>query len=191
MDGPGVLRCVLVPPTWEADRNDTSLEAARLYPNRFRVMGRLALQKPESRALMATWKTQPNMLGIRMAFNAGQTRQWLEDGTADWFWETAERYDVPVMAFAPAAVPKLGESAERHPALRGRCFWSAALFLGYRPFPSPLHVQASRDAIHRRNEISFIDRIRMDHGPGHSGMAPLGGAAVKRRANLCRSSIAI
>ena len=52
---------------------------------------------------MATWKTQPNMLGIRMAFNAGKTRQWLEDGTADWFWEAAERYDVPVMAFAPAA----------------------------------------------------------------------------------------
>src|SRR6185437_13807871 len=56
MDGAGVARCVLVPPTWEADRNDTSLEAARLHPDRFRVMGRLALQKPESRALMATWK---------------------------------------------------------------------------------------------------------------------------------------
>ena len=69
-------------------------------------MGRLALQKPESRALMTTLKTQPNMLGIRMAFNAGKTRQWLEDGTADWFWEAAERYDVPVMAFAPAAVPR-------------------------------------------------------------------------------------
>ena len=41
MDGAGVARCVLVPPTWEADRNDTSLEAARLHPDRFRVMGRL------------------------------------------------------------------------------------------------------------------------------------------------------
>jgi len=83
MDGAGVARCVLVPPTWEADRNDTSLEAARLHPDRFRVMGRLALQKAESRALLATWKSQPYMLGIRMAFNAGRTRQWLEDGTAD------------------------------------------------------------------------------------------------------------
>ncbi len=45
MDGAGVARCVLVPPTWEADRNDTSLEAARLHPDRFRVMGRLALTK--------------------------------------------------------------------------------------------------------------------------------------------------
>ena len=34
MDGAGVARCVLVPPTWEDDRNDTSLEAARLHPDR-------------------------------------------------------------------------------------------------------------------------------------------------------------
>ncbi len=37
---------------------------------------------------------------------------------SDWFWDAAERYDVPVMAFAPSAVPKLGEIAERHPGLR-------------------------------------------------------------------------
>ncbi|HLN86712.1 MAG TPA: amidohydrolase family protein, partial [Candidatus Limnocylindrales bacterium] len=118
MNGSGVARCVLVPPTWEADRNDTSLEAARLHPDRFRVMGRLALQKPESRELIPTWKNQPHMLGIRVAFNAGNTRKWLEDGTADWFWDAAERYDIPVMAFAPNAVPKLEEIAERHPGLR-------------------------------------------------------------------------
>ena len=102
MDGAGVERCVLVPPTWEADRNDTSLEAARLYPDRFRVMGRSSLNKPESRALMATWKNQPYMLGIRMAFNPGR-RRLAEDGTADWFWDAAERYHIPVMAFAPSS----------------------------------------------------------------------------------------
>jgi L-fuconolactonase len=118
MDGSGVARCVLVPPTWEADRNDTSLEAARLHPDRFRVMGRLPLNKPESRERMPTWKSQPYMLGIRVAFNAGNTRKWLEDGTADWFWDAAERYNVPVMAFAPRNVPKLQEIAERHPGLR-------------------------------------------------------------------------
>ena len=111
MDGSGVARCVLVPPTWEADRNDTSLEAARLHPDRFRVMGRLPLNKPESRALLPTWKNQPYMLGFRVAFNAGNTRKWLDDGTAEWFWDAAERYDIPVMAFAPNAVPKLEEIA--------------------------------------------------------------------------------
>jgi predicted TIM-barrel fold metal-dependent hydrolase len=118
MDGAGVQRCILVPPTWEADRNDTSLEAARLHPDRFAVMGRLSLTNPASRALMATWKHQPHMLGIRMVFNRGQSAQWLSDGTSDWFWAAAERYDVPVMAMAPNDVPKFGEIAERHPGLR-------------------------------------------------------------------------
>src|SRR2546427_9155279 len=36
----GVDRAVLVPPSWEGDRNDLALEAARLYPDRFAVMGR-------------------------------------------------------------------------------------------------------------------------------------------------------
>jgi L-fuconolactonase len=118
MDAAGVQRCVLVPPTWEGDRNDTSLDAARLHPNRFAVMGRLTINKAESRALMPTWKDQPHMLGIRVAFHQGQPKVWLEDGTADWFWDAAERYDVPVMAFAPHAVPRLREIAERRPGLR-------------------------------------------------------------------------
>ena len=118
MDAAGVQRCVLVPPTWEDDRNDTSLEAARLHPDRFAVMGRMKIHQPESRALMATWKNQRHMLGIRMAFHQGRTKLWLQDGTADWFWDAAEHYDVPVMAFAPQAVPKLGAIAERHPGLR-------------------------------------------------------------------------
>ena len=118
MDGAGVARAVLVPPTWEADRNDTSLEAARLHPERFAVMGRLTLDDPESRERMANWKDQPGMLGIRLTFHRGRYRNWLEDDTIDWFWEAAERYDVPVMALAPHALPKLGEIAARHPGLR-------------------------------------------------------------------------
>ena len=87
MDGAGVDRAVLVPPTWEADRNDTSMEAARLYPDRFAVMGRLTLDAPESRERMATWKDQPGMLGIRLTFHRGRYRTGSMDGTIDWFWE--------------------------------------------------------------------------------------------------------
>jgi L-fuconolactonase len=118
MDNAGVQRCILVPPTWEDDRNDTSIEAARLHPDRFAVMGKIKIHRPESRGLMAGWKNQPHMLGIRMTFNFGRSKQWLVDGTADWFWVAAERYDIPVMVFAPNDVPKLGEIAEHHPGLR-------------------------------------------------------------------------
>ena len=118
MDAHGVFRTVCVPPTWEGFSNETSLKAARLYPDRFAVMGRIAIHKPESQALMPTWKKQPGMLGIRIAFHQGRTKTWLVDGTADWLWDAAERYEIPVMAFAPQAVPKLGEIAERHSGLR-------------------------------------------------------------------------
>jgi predicted TIM-barrel fold metal-dependent hydrolase len=118
MDTNGVQRTVCVPPTWEGFSNEESLRAARLYPDRFAVMGRIAINQPESRGLLPKWKNQPGMLGVRMTFHQGRAPLWLEDGTSDWFWDAAERYDVPVMAFAPQAVPKLGEIAERHPGLR-------------------------------------------------------------------------
>ena len=46
MDLAGVRRMVLVPPSWEGDRNDLALAAAQQYPDRFAVMGRLALRDP-------------------------------------------------------------------------------------------------------------------------------------------------
>src|SRR5713101_225962 len=58
MDEAGVDRAVIVPPSWPGDRNDYALEAVKRYPTRFRVMGRIALEKPESAALLPTWKEQ-------------------------------------------------------------------------------------------------------------------------------------
>jgi len=54
MDAAGVDRAVLVPPSWEGERNDLALEAALLHPDRFAVMGRLAIERPESRSLVDT-----------------------------------------------------------------------------------------------------------------------------------------
>ncbi len=70
MDGAGVSRCILVPPTWEADRNDTSLEAARLHPDRFRVMGKLALTNPNGPALMADLETTTVHVGYPHGFQS-------------------------------------------------------------------------------------------------------------------------
>jgi L-fuconolactonase len=117
MDEAGVDRVVVVPPSWPGDRNDYGLEAARRYPGRFHVMGRIPLQNPQSAALLPTWKEQPGMLGIRLTFNNDVTIPWLTDGTADWFWPAAEKAQVPVMVFVPGMVSKLGPIAERHPQL--------------------------------------------------------------------------
>ena len=53
MDLAGVRRVVLVPPSWEGERNDLALEAARTHPDRFAVMGRIALRDAKSRGLLA------------------------------------------------------------------------------------------------------------------------------------------
>ncbi|HEY1545354.1 MAG TPA: amidohydrolase family protein [Xanthobacteraceae bacterium] len=116
MDEAGVDRVVVVPPSWPGDRNDYALEAARRYPQRFHVMGRIPLEKPESANLVPAWREQPGMLGIRALFN-GQMSSWLADGTADWFWAAAEKANLPVMVFAPGQGPALARVAERYPGL--------------------------------------------------------------------------
>jgi L-fuconolactonase len=118
MDGAGVSRVVIVPPSWEGDRNDLALEAARLHPDRFAVMGRLAVERPESRARVAEWKRQPGMLGLRFTFHTAVQRPWLTDGTADWLWPAAEKAGLPVMVFVPGSIPQAEAIAARHPGLR-------------------------------------------------------------------------
>lgn len=118
MEPAGVSRVVLVPPSWEGDRNDLALEAARLYPDRFAVMGRLPVERPESRALVAGWRKQPGMLGMRFTFRTDLQRPWLTDGTADWLWPAAERAGIPLMVLVPGSLDVLGRIAERHPDLK-------------------------------------------------------------------------
>src|SRR5262245_60462449 len=116
MDEAGVDRVVVVPPSWPGDRNDYGLEAARRYPQRFAVMGRIPLEKPESSAQLPKWKEQPGMLGIRLTF-LGPSAAWLTDGTANWIWPAAEKAGLPIMFLAPGRSAVFAPIAERHPGL--------------------------------------------------------------------------
>src|SRR4029453_2647991 len=100
------------------ERNDLALEAARLHPDRFAVMGRLALEKPESRALVAGWRNQPSMLGMRFTFNTAEQRPWMADGTADWLWLAAERAGVPAMLSVSGQLLALDRACEGYPPLK-------------------------------------------------------------------------
>ena len=115
MNEGGVDRAVIVPPSWEGDRVDYALEAAAKHPDRFAVMGRIALENPASAALIPRWKEQPGMLGIRVTFLRAHA-SWLTDGTADWFWPAAEQAGIPVM-FLAIDMARFARIAERHPAL--------------------------------------------------------------------------
>jgi predicted TIM-barrel fold metal-dependent hydrolase len=116
MDEAGVDRAVIVPPSWPGDRNDYGIEAAKRFPDRFAVMGRIPLEKPESAALLPTWKEQPGMLGVRVTF-LGPASVWLTDGTTDWFWPAAEKARLPVMFLNPGRASEFARIAERHPQL--------------------------------------------------------------------------
>ena len=114
----GVDRAVLIPPGWEGDRVDFALEGAGKYHDRFRVMGRISIEKPEARALVPAWMQQPGMAGVRLSFHQQHNSPWLTDGTADWFWPAAEAAGIPVMVFAPSWPDRLMDIARRHPRLR-------------------------------------------------------------------------
>lgn len=118
MDGAGVDRCVLVPPSWEGDRNDLVLEAAARYPDRFAVMGRFPVEDRAAAERLATWRSQPGMLGIRLTLHRSPWRELFAQGALDWFWRAAERVDLPVMVYAPGMLAQIDLVATRHPGLR-------------------------------------------------------------------------
>lgn len=118
MDLAGVRRAVIVPPSWEGDRNDVALEAAQSYPDRFAVMGRLDLKDPASPGKIATWKEQPGMLGMRFTFHNEHYRYLLTDGSTDWLWPALEKASIPIMVIMPDVLDQLDRIAAAHPGLK-------------------------------------------------------------------------
>ena len=114
MDEAGVDRAVIVPPSWPGDRNDYAIEAAKRYPDRFAVMGRIPIQDPKSADLLPRWKEQPGMKGLRLTFMREQAAML---DKADWIFPAAERAGLPIMFFAPDNIPRFAPIAERHPGL--------------------------------------------------------------------------
>lgn len=115
----GVHRAILVPPSWDADRNDLVLDAARMHPDRFAVMGRLDLKAPGTRNLIADWRRQPGMLGLRCSFNRPQWTSILTEGHVDWLWKEAEKAGMPIMVMINhSLVPLIDRVAEHHPGLK-------------------------------------------------------------------------
>jgi predicted TIM-barrel fold metal-dependent hydrolase len=108
---------VIVPPSWEGDRNDLALEAARLHPDRLAVMGRPPLEAGDPHAL-DHWRDQPGMLGIRVTTAGAGARELFTEPDGDWLWAAAERNGLPAMVSVPGLLPAIDRIAERHPELR-------------------------------------------------------------------------
>jgi predicted TIM-barrel fold metal-dependent hydrolase len=118
MDAAGVDGAIIHPPYWDPKSNELALAAVRDYPGRFAILGNFPLDRPESRALISTWKSQPGMLGLRFYFSPPHMKTWPMDGTIDWLWPAAEKAGVPIALLAGEWLPLLGQIAQRHPDLK-------------------------------------------------------------------------
>ena len=118
MDRAGVARAVIVPPSWEGDRNDVALAAAAKYPDRFSVMGRIPVETPVEANRLRAWRDQPGMLGVRVTLHRAPWLEAFDAGAVDWLWAETERASLPVMVYAPRRARSLRGVAERHPGLK-------------------------------------------------------------------------
>lgn len=119
MNEAGVDRAVIVPPSWEGDRNDLAIAAVQAHPDRFAIMGRFDPESPGARALIPGWTRQPGMLGMRFSYHLPVMREPLLDGKFDWVWGEVEKAGFPLMVLAPhSLMGYFGKIAGRHPGLR-------------------------------------------------------------------------
>jgi L-fuconolactonase len=115
MDEAGVERAYLVPAGIAA--NPVCLDAARRWPDRFRVMGIVRVDKPESRDVMQHF-ADTGFIGVRQPFPPFRRTSWLRDGTADWFWPEADRLKLPVMVWPPEQLGDLDPIIARYRNIR-------------------------------------------------------------------------
>jgi len=115
MDACGVSRTYLVP--GHSAANDLCVQAAKKWPDRFKALALLSLDKQVSRDVVGQWQ-QSGFIGARLTFPPYREVSWLDDGTADWFWPLANELALPVMMWAPKRAATMGELAQRYPRIR-------------------------------------------------------------------------
>src|SRR5262245_41481246 len=99
MDSAGVHRTILVPPSWEGERNDVVLAACKAYPERFRFAARLAFNDPAGRDFISSWRTQAGMVALQLTFQNALFQKPLLNGEVDWMWAAAERAGLPLKVY--------------------------------------------------------------------------------------------
>jgi predicted TIM-barrel fold metal-dependent hydrolase len=105
------------PASWDPTSNALSIEAAKKYPDRFAIMGQFPPEDRNNAKLIAGWRDQPGMKGLRWAMLYRDQPRNVKDGTYDWIWPLAEKAGVPVSLQAGVFLKKFRWIAETHPEL--------------------------------------------------------------------------
>ena len=97
MASAGVDAAVIHPPSSLGEAvNVLAVEAVRLHPDKFCILGHFDLQSPDRENIVAHWRERPGMLGFRFTFNQPHQKAWWTDGSLDWFWAACEKAGLPV-----------------------------------------------------------------------------------------------
>ncbi len=187
MDAGGIDRAIIVPPSWEGDRNDLAIAAARAHPRRFAVMGRFDPEAPGARERLPGWREQPGMLGLRFSFHTPLLREPFLDGRFDWVWGEAQREGLPVMVLVHHAhMDRIDAIAARHPGLKlvidhlglvsgekdAHAFRDLDRLLALARHANVAgELPPGRRDVHRPRRLALRRRQGMDHGPRRVRMA--------------------
>lgn len=118
MDAAGVHGALIHPPSWDPGSMDLALGAAKRFPDRFAILGRIDPQTSDKLQQLEGWLAQPGVLGLRYTFLKPAEKTWMDDGTMDWLWPAAERLGVPIAILADGHLHHVDSIASRHPDLK-------------------------------------------------------------------------
>jgi L-fuconolactonase len=79
----GVDAALLHPPSTLPKSNAMAIDAARVPPDKFAILGHFDIANPTQRGLVETSKQQPGMPGFRFTFNQPAQRGCWDDSTLD------------------------------------------------------------------------------------------------------------
>lgn len=119
MDEAGVDAALIHPPmSWDPKSQEIALAAVQKYPDRFAVMGQFDFRNHTNKALIAGWRDQPGMLGLRWALLQPKEQELLREGALDWIWPEAEKAGLAVAMMGGIFLKQFRSIAERHPGLK-------------------------------------------------------------------------
>ena len=99
--------------------NSYAVEAARKHPDRFCILGHFDLASPDREGIVARWREQPGMLGLRFALNQPHQQSWWTDGSLDWLGAACEKADLPLGLMASGAnMAVMARLASAYPRLK-------------------------------------------------------------------------
>lgn len=117
MEASGVDRAVIVPPGFLRANNDYALECVAAHPGRFGVMGLMDPTASGAPDLIAHWREQPGMLGLRGSVTELGRSRWASEEAIERFWAACAEHGLPVTVMAAGALDYVDALMDRHPAL--------------------------------------------------------------------------